>query len=165
MNQQLKAVLLTVLTISVFVIALVELSGVSKTALINKFGTKDESGFTHNQKLSREEQAAQMPKTEIKFDNTEHSFGTINEGDVATHAYHFTNIGKHPLLISRVDASCGCTIPSFTKEPIQPGGEGEVTIQYNSNGHPGAQVKTVMVHSNAQEEAISLSFEVDVKKK
>ncbi len=167
MNQQLKAVLLTVLTLSCFVIALVELSGVSSTALFNKYGVgkSSSSGPVPNQEMEREKQIAAMPKTIIYFYDTKHSFGEIKEGDVVKYAYRFKNTGPNPLMISRVDVTCGCTVPSFSKEPIQPGGEGEIMIQYNSAHHPGHQEKNVLVHSNAQEEAISISFDAEVKDK
>ena len=167
MNQQLKAVLLTVLTLSCFVIALVELSGVSKTALFNKYGigSGDGSGLTTNQKQTRDEQITSMPKTSIEFLETKYSFGKIKEGDVVKHAYKFKNTGNNPLMIAKADVSCGCTVPSFSKEPIPPGGEGQIEVQYNSNHHPGHQQKNVIVHSNAQQEAISISFDADVEPK
>jgi len=167
MNQQLKAVLLTVLTSSCFVIALVELSGVSSTALYNKYGIGKGAGngLKPNEAMEREKQIATMPKTTLYFYDTKHSFGEIKEGDVVKYPYRFKNTGPNPLMISKVDVTCGCTVPSFSKEPIQPGGEGEIMIQYNSAHHPGHQQKNVMVHSNAQQESISISFDADVKDK
>jgi hypothetical protein len=159
MNAQLKTVLLTVLTLSAFVIALVELSGVSSTAFLNKYGKKPE------QPLNRDEQIAKMPKTTIQFLDTSYNFGEIKEGDIVKHAFKFKNTGNNPLLISRTDVSCGCTVPTFSKEPIAPGGEGEIMVQYNSNHHPGHQQKNVIVHSNGQLEAISINFTADVKPK
>jgi hypothetical protein len=169
MNPQIKTILLTILTLSCFTIALVELSGVSSTALFNKYGIG--AGGNGNppaaqaQTSRREEKAAAMPKTMLVFTNTKYDFGTITEGDVVKHAYHFKNAGNHPLLITRTDVSCGCTTPSFPKEPIPPGGEGDVVVQFNSSGKSGQQHKNVLVHSNAQEEAISIGFDADVKEK
>lgn len=168
MNQQLKAVLLTVLTLSCFVIALVELSGVSNTALFNKYGIgkgDGSNGLTPTQSASRESEIATMPKTTIYFYETKFSFGEMKEGDVAKHAYRFKNTGPNPLMISKVDVTCGCTVPSFSKEPIQPGGEGEIMVQYNSAHHPGHQQKNLMVHSNGQQESISIGFDAEVKDK
>lgn len=166
MYQQLKAVLLTVLTLSCFVIALVELSGVSSTALFNKYhigNDPNKDGLTPEQEAVRDQQAAAMPKTTIQFFETKHSFGKIKEGDVVKYAYKFKNTGTNPLLISKVDVSCGCTVPSFSKAPIPPDSTGELMIQYNSRGHEGHQIKNVLVHSNAQQEAISISFDADVE--
>lgn len=167
MNPQLKTILLTVLTLSVFTIAIVELSGVSNTALFNKYGI-GEGGHVHDdEKLvdKRKEEVKSMPKTQITFDDTKHDFGTITEGEVVKHAYRFKNAGTNPLLISNAVASCGCTVPSYPKEPIPPGGEGEIVVEFNSTNRPGIQNKNVLVYSNAQEEAVSIGFTVEVKEK
>ncbi|HTM65259.1 MAG TPA: DUF1573 domain-containing protein [Flavipsychrobacter sp.] len=158
MNQQLKTVLLTVLTLSLFVIALVELSGVSKTALLNKFNA-NENGPSAAANIEN------LPKTTIEFAETKHSFGTITEGDKVTHAFKFKNTGSNPLVISNAIASCGCTVPSYPKEPVPPGGEGELVVQFNSSGREGHQQKNVMVYSNGQQEAMSIGFDADVKAK
>lgn len=160
MNSQLKTVLLTVLTMSVFVIALVELSGVSRTALFNKLGIEDE--HTHNHDHAQAAAVPDMPKTTMEFDDTKHSFGSIKEGEVVSHAYKFTNTGSNPLLITRAEASCGCTVPAYPKEPIPPGGTGEIVVSFNSQGRPGRQMKNVLIYSNAQQEAISIGFEAEV---
>ncbi|MCD6062561.1 MAG: hypothetical protein K0R82_472 [Flavipsychrobacter sp.] len=170
MNTQLKTILLTVLTLSIFVIALVELSGVSSTALFNKYGignggTGQMSEGTPDEQLQKDAQRKAMPKTTISFDDTKHSFGTITDGEVVKHAYKFKNTGEHPLLISNAVASCGCTVPSYPKEPIPPGGEGEILVEFNSKNRVGHQQKNVLIYSNAQEEAMSIGFDVDVKEK
>lgn len=169
MNQQIKTVLLTILTLSCFTVALVELSGVSSTALFNKYGIGNGGNgnppATQAQTDERAARAAAMPKTQMVFTDTKYNFGTITEGDVVKHSFHFKNTGQHPLLITRTDVSCGCTTPSFPKQPIPPGGEGDIVVQFNSNGKKGQQHKNVLVHSNAQEEAISIGFDADVKEK
>jgi hypothetical protein len=158
MNQQLKTVLLTVLTLSLFVIALVELSGVSKTAFLNKFNANEDGP-------SATANVANMPKTTLEFAETKHSFGTITEGDKVTHAFKFKNTGSNPLVISKAVASCGCTVPSYPKEPVPPGGEGEIVVEFNSSGREGHQQKNVLVYSNGQQEAMSIGFDADVKAK
>jgi len=165
MNQQLKTVLLTILTLSFFVIALVELSGVSKTALINKWEGEDSHSHHNHGEAEKQVTTANMPKTKMDFENTKHSFGTITEGEKVRHAYKFKNTGDNPLLISNAVASCGCTVPSYPKEPIAPGGEGEIVIEFNSENRVGHQQKNVLVYSNAQQEAMSIGFDADVKEK
>lgn len=167
MNQQLKTILLTVLTLSVFTIALVELSGVSSTALFNKYNI-GEGGHVHEDEgevKKREEKAKAMPKTVISFEDTKHDFGTITDGEVVKHAYKFKNTGDNPLLISNAVASCGCTVPSYPKQPIPPGGEGEIIVEFNSKNRVGQQKKNVLIYSNGQEEAMSIGFNVEVKEK
>jgi hypothetical protein len=165
MNQQLKTVLLTVLTLSVFVIALVELSGVSKTALLNKFKGDDHHTTTATATTTGVGLNASIPKTRMEFEETKHSFGTITDGDVVTHAYKFKNTGDNPLVISNAIASCGCTVPSYPKQPIAPGGSGEIVVQFNSRGKVGHQQKNVLINSNAEEAAMSIGFDADVKAK
>lgn len=158
MNQQLKTILLTVLTLSCFVIALVELSGVSKTALLNKFNATESNAAAIKS-------TGQMPKTIIEFEEMNHNFGTIKEGDKVKHTYKFKNIGQKPLVISDAKASCGCTVPSYPKEPIAPEQSGEIVVEFNSAGKPGHQHKGVMIYSNAQQPAMQISFDAEVEKK
>ena len=93
---------------------------------------------------------AQQPV--MTFEKTEHDFGKINEGDgrVSTE-FVFKNEGMAPLILSNVRASCGCTTPSWTKEPVEPGQTGTITVTYNPNGRPGRFQKTVTITSNATE--------------
>lgn len=165
MNKQLKTILLTVLTLSVFVIALVELSGISSNALFNKYGIGEgDSHVVQDDKMvaEREKQAKAMPNTTIAFDDTKHDFGTITEGEKVQHAYHFKNTGEYPLLITKAVASCGCTVPSYPKEPIPPGGEGDIMVEFNSKNRPGHQQKNILIYSNAQLASMSIGFTADV---
>lgn len=167
MNQQIKTILLTVLTLSVFAIALVELSGVSSTALFNKYhigsGGNETGGMTKTEGEQRHQQALSMPKTVMSFTDTKYSFGKIKEGAIVKHAYHFKNEGNAPLLISQAQASCGCTVPSFPKEPIAPGAEGDITVQFDSHNRKGHQQKNVLIWSNAQVEKMSIGFDAEVE--
>lgn len=103
-------------------------------------------------------------KAEITFTNTTYDFGQINENDGnVSHVFEFTNTGDAPLVIQRVQASCGCTTPSWTKEPIAPGQKGTVTATYNPKGRPNSFHKMVTVYSNAKTEATALYIEGNVK--
>lgn len=163
MNAQLKTILLTVATLSLFAIALVELSGVSRTALINKFGSEDSHAALHEEREKMKKEIEGMARTTVEFDETLYQFGKVKEGAVVTHDFRFTNTGEHPLVIFRADASCGCTVPSFPREPIAPGDSGVITVKFDSKGRPGLQKKYVMIHSNAEQEAMSIGFEVEVE--
>ncbi len=88
-------------------------------------------------------------KPTIKFVTEVHDFGNITEGTQATHEFKFTNAGKEPLILTNVSASCGCTTPSWPKEPIAKGKTGEIKAVYNSQGRPGPFTKTITVTSNA----------------
>jgi hypothetical protein len=87
---------------------------------------------------------------DFKFDTEVHDFGNIKEGVQAEHTFKFTNTGKEPIVITNVQASCGCTTPTWSKEPIKPGAQGSVTAIYNSKGRPGNFNKAVTVTSNAK---------------
>jgi hypothetical protein len=86
---------------------------------------------------------------EIKFDVDSVSFGTIKMGDQFKYDFKFKNTGKGPLLISDASASCGCTVPSWPKQPIQAGDNSEIKVEFNPKG-PGAVTKTITVTSNAE---------------
>lgn len=176
MSSQIKTILLTILTLSAFVIALVELSGVSSTALFNKYninvgshaehsnpGTTQTNIGAESEMQQRVEKVAAMPKTNMEFVETKFDFGTIKEGEVVKHEYRFRNTGTAPLLISKADASCGCTVPSFPKEPIAPGAEGVITVQFDSHGRSGHQEKNVIISSNAQVDRMSIGFVAEVE--
>ena len=88
----------------------------------------------------------------ITFEKTEHDFGKINEADGRVSVvFTFKNEGMAPLVLSNVRASCGCTTPTWTKEPVEPGQTGAITVTYNPNGRPGRFQKTVTITSNASE--------------
>ncbi len=86
----------------------------------------------------------------MAFAETEHDFGTINEGDVVEHKFTFTNTGKAPLVIVNAKGSCGCTVPQWTQEPVPPGGSGEMLVKFNSNGKPNQQTKQVTITANTE---------------
>ena len=81
----------------------------------------------------------------IKFEKTEHNFGKTVQGEKLSYSFKFTNSGKSDLIISQATASCGCTVAEFSQGPIKPGGEGVVSVSFNSEGRKGAQNKAVTV--------------------
>lgn len=86
---------------------------------------------------------------EISFDgNTQHDFGKIEEGEMVQYGFKFKNTGKNPLLIAKVESSCGCTVPDYPYEPIAHGEEGVIKVTYDSKGRPGEFQKTVYVIAN-----------------
>ncbi len=89
-------------------------------------------------------------KTSIQFEKTEHDFGKIKQGDEAEYKFKFTNTGKEPLIIENAQGSCGCTVPSYPKEPVAPGASGEILVKFNSAGKSNAQQKTVTLTANTE---------------
>ncbi|MDR3060917.1 MAG: DUF1573 domain-containing protein, partial [Dysgonamonadaceae bacterium] len=105
-------------------------------------------------------------KPVAKFDKTTHDFGQVSEsdGDVSC-KFFLTNDGDVPLVITNVTASCGCTTPEWTKEPIAPKGKGSVTVTYGAKGRPGPISKTVSVYMNQGDAPVVLSIKGNVNPK
>jgi len=92
---------------------------------------------------------AQDQKAAISFEASKHDFGSVREqGGPVSHDFVFTNTGEAPLIISSVRASCGCTTPKWSKEPIAPGEKGSITAQYNPMNRPGTFRKSISVTAN-----------------
>jgi hypothetical protein len=106
---------------------------------------------------------SEMATTEISFFEKEHDFGLIVEGEMVGHTFKFTNTGSAPLKILDARASCGCTVPEWTKEPIAPGGEGQLEVKYNSSGKSGVISKTVTVLANTEPKETVLEIKANVK--
>ena len=90
----------------------------------------------------------QGPTTTIQYDQSDFDYGTIDEGEIVKHTYKFKNTGDIPLVISNCKGSCGCTVPTWPKEPIAPGESGVINVEFNSKGKPGQQHKQVTVTAN-----------------
>ena len=103
---------------------------------------------------------AQKP-AEIKFDKLTHDFGTFSEKEpVVTCTFTYTNVGETPLVINQAVASCGCTVPEYTKTPIQPGEKGEIKVTYNGAGKfPGHFKKSITIRTNGVVEMTRLYIE------
>ena len=87
----------------------------------------------------------------MKFDRTEHNFGTINEGDIVETSFVFTNTGNSDLMISDARGSCGCTVPEYPKNtPIAPGETRDIKVKFDSANKPGNQTKTVTLTNNTE---------------
>jgi hypothetical protein len=93
---------------------------------------------------------AQAQQGKLVFADTTHSFGVIPEGEEATHVFNFRNEGNAPLQLTRVVASCGCTTPEWTRDPIAPGATGSIKVVYHSEGHPGVFTRNVNVWSDGE---------------
>lgn len=103
----------------------------------------------------------------LTFNKKEHDFGLINEGDVVETTFSFKNTGKSELIITNASAPCGCTVPSWPKQPIAAGETGEILVKFNSNGKPNKQSKTVTLTTNTAngKEQVVIKAEVTPKAK
>lgn len=103
-------------------------------------------------------------KAIIAAEVTSHDFGEIKESDgKVSHTFVINNQGEAPLVITRVIASCGCTTPEWTKEPIAPGKSGDIKVTYDPSGRPGPFSKTISVYSNGKTGSFILTIRGEVK--
>lgn len=120
-------------------------------------------GFIANAQTTTQPAAPENPnQADIKFEKETHDFGTIPQGTPVTYQFSVKNTGKEPLIITSASASCGCTTPDWTREPIKPGKTGTVKATYNA-ASPGSFTKSVTVVSNAKNSTVILYLKGDVK--
>ncbi len=123
-------------------------------------------GFSMAQGLELEEEPKQQTGVAVMtFDSPSHDFGDITAGTKVSHTFKFTNTGTAPLVISRVQTTCGCTVPTWPSQPIPPGEKAEIAATFNSQGKMGVQNKVITIHSNASEPVFRLTLKSNVLKK
>ena len=102
------------------------------------------------------------PVTSISFSEESFNFGTVTAGEKVKHVFKFKNTGTEPLILSDVRTTCGCTVPTWPREPIAPGKSSEIVVQFDSNGKSGAQSRrvTIVANTNPPETFVSIEGEV-----
>lgn len=118
-------------------------------------------GHTHAAPAAAAPAATSLTPDNIVFATETYDFGTLDEGPSADHVFTFTNTGKEPLVIQRVQASCGCTTPDWTKEPVAPGKTGMIKASYATQGRPGQFEKTMTVFTNAGTKMVTFKGNVE----
>jgi hypothetical protein len=102
----------------------------------------------------------------LNFATTTYNFGSIKEeSDPVEYEFNFVNSGNAPLVITSVDASCGCTTTGWSTDSIMPGKSGFVKASFDPNNRPGPFNKTITINSNAEPAIAVLSIEGYVKPK
>lgn len=104
------------------------------------------------------------PKTTVNFANYEHDFGNIKQDSENKYVFSFTNTGTEPLIIEQANGSCGCTVPNYPKNPIPPGGTGEIEVEYKPGKQENAQTKEVTVIANTEPRETKLRIKAFVQK-
>ena len=99
---------------------------------------------------------------EISFDKSVHDFGAIIEGEVVEYTFNYTNTGGSDLVLTKVSASCGCTIPKYDTKPVAPGEKGKIVVAFNSENRKGNQNKTVKVLANTQPNLTELTISANI---
>lgn len=108
--------------------------------------------------------ADNRPKTTVNFPIMDHDFGNVMQDSENHYTFAFTNTGKEPLVIENAQGSCGCTVPSYPKEPIPPGGKGNIDVVYKPGKQENQQQKTVTVTANTEPKQTVLRIKAFVKK-
>lgn len=109
-------------------------------------GGKNKADLAAQQKAAKDTASF----TTIEWLDSVADFGTVDEGKKVEVKFRFRNSGDKPLLLTHVQAGCGCTTPDYTKEPVAPGKEGFVTGIFNSQNQMGEVHKKIMVQSNTK---------------
>ncbi len=107
-----------------------------------------------------------MAESKIKFEKVSHNFGKFKKSaGTQTCAFTFTNVGDEDLVIYRAVASCGCTVPKFTKAPVKPGATGVISVEYNASRIQlgGHFKKSITVNTNGKPEMVRLFVEGDME--
>jgi hypothetical protein len=99
--------------------------------------------------------SSENEKKGVYVQEKDHDFGTVSEdGGAITAVFIVVNDTDEPILLASVKASCGCTSPSWTKDPIEPGKTGEIKATYNPKGRPGPFNKTITAITNTSERIV-----------
>ncbi len=101
--------------------------------------------------------------TTIQWLDSMREIGDVPEGEKVETQFRFINTGNSPLVISNVEASCGCTVPEKPSEPILPGEEGRIKAVFDSKGRPGQNIKELRIYANTTETMHTVTFVVNVK--
>lgn len=128
----------------------------------NASSGKVDVNMIENPATASDPNAASKNTTKVTFETMDHNFGDVMEGLSVEKTYNFTNTGKNPLLIDRCDVTCGCTVPSYPKEPIAPGEKGAIKVIFNSSGKSGMNNKSVTVYANVEGGNVVLKFTANV---
>ncbi|MBX2904088.1 MAG: DUF1573 domain-containing protein [Chitinophagales bacterium] len=105
-----------------------------------------------------------LPPTAVQFSKTTHDFGIIKDDKKQYTTFEFTNSGKEPLMILGAEGSCGCTVPTWPKEPIAPGESGKIEVAFDPNGKSGEQSKIVTITANTEPKTTILTVKATIVK-
>ncbi len=104
-------------------------------------------------------------ETNIEFLSDLYDYDTIIQGENVTKVIEFKNNGSHPFFITDIKVTCGCTVPSYEKEPTAPGGIGKIHVEYRSKNKEGFSMNRLSVYGNVKGGEKSAYFKVYVRKK
>jgi len=118
--------------------------------------------FVANLGWSQNTPVAKQDAAVIQWEASTHDFGKIKQGVPVTYEFKFTNKGKVPAVITNAQPSCGCTTPSWTRDPVLGGGEGHVKATFNAMAL-GPFDKVITVSANTEGGTILLHIKGEVE--
>lgn len=93
---------------------------------------------------------ASFAQGQLKFNKSVHDFGEVAQKGTIYYTFEVTNVGTAPVVISNAQATCGCTTPEWSKQPIMPGAKSTIKVGYDAENRPGVIDKNITVISNAE---------------
>lgn len=99
----------------------------------------------------------------MEFEETDYDFGTVKKGTKVSHTYKFKNTGKVPLVISDARSTCGCTVPTYPKYPIEPGKGGTIKVVFDTTNFSDRQGKPVTITANTYPNKTQLMIKGNIK--
>lgn len=145
----------TIALLSVFVSPLISCDNSEKKQEIS-------TDLIENPATATDEQTTTEDLPQITFEQEVFSFGQITQGEKVEYSFRFMNTGKSDLIITSARGSCGCTVPSWPKEPIAPGASGTVDVVFNSNGKQGQQHKKITLVTNCMPNTTVIALKGEV---
>ena len=125
----------------------------------------------NNETVDAEEKVIKEAKVNVKlkgansecvFDKTDYDLGKIQQGEIVKYTMTFTNKGEDLLVITSARASCGCTVPKWTREPIAKGEQGQLEITFDSSGRSGKQHKSIVLTTNSVVKMVEVHFTAEI---
>lgn len=110
-----------------------------------------------NAQSQKKEVKSHGTQAEITFNEMKHDYGQIVKGGDGVCEFEYKNTGKAPLMLTNVRSSCGCTVPSWSKQPLMPGKSAKIKVKYNTN-NVGNINKSITVESNASNGTVVLKI-------
>jgi Protein of unknown function (DUF1573) len=135
---------ITYLAVLIFLFSFSNCNQKEKSPLVPDNGLNPD--LVKNPESASGENNANVPV--FSFEREIYNFGMITEGDKVSYSFTFENTGKSDLVISNAQASCGCTVAEFPKEPIPPGKRSSINVVFNSTGKNGYQRKDIEIKAN-----------------
>ena len=115
--------------------------------------------------ISANEEVDKDKVAKMEFDEMVYDFGSVKQGTKVSHTYKFTNTGQVPLIITDARSTCGCTVPTYPKTPIEPGKGGEIKVVFDTSNFSERQGKPITIIANTYPNKTKLMIKGDIIKK